>query len=55
MEKNKYMYYIVERHVDVKTNESRGDILHLDEFFPSLYESYDEAKAYIEQRLVPQC
>ena len=49
----KFMYYIVENHVNVETNVDTGGILHLDEFFPSLFESYDKAKAYIEKRLVP--
>ena len=53
MEKDKHMYYIVEHHVKVETNEAGGDIIHLDEYFPSLFESYDKAKAYIEKRLVP--
>lgn len=53
MEKDKYMWYIVENNVNVETNVDTGDILHLDEYFPSLFESYDKAKAYIEKRLMP--
>lgn len=53
MEKDKYMYYVVEYHVDVKTNKAGSAIHHLDEFFPSLFGSYEAAKAYIEKRLVP--
>ena len=49
----KYMYYIVENHVNVETGAKSGDILHLDEYFPSLFESYEKARAYIENRLVP--
>lgn len=50
---SKYMYYIVENHVNVETGAYRGDILHLDEYLPSLFESYEKARAYIEKRLVP--
>ena len=49
----KYMYYIVETHVNVETGERNGEIHLLDEYLPSLFDSYEEAKARIEKRLVP--
>ena len=50
---SKYMYYIVETHVNVETGEYNGEIHNLDEYLPSLFNSYEEAKARIEKRLVP--